>query len=239
MELTQSIRYGMDKAGISTYEELSKMSGVPLSTIKKYAATSVQHSPNMSNLVKLGKVIDLSDYFAFDNVSKLSVSDDKGVSKSDSEVGFRSDSAVIPQSKMSHSPSLSQYENVPQSKKQCPSIKKTMSLNQKNNVPQSNSTLPHKPSTIQIPVYDDVYASAGQGLLNEEYITRHIGMQKDFLRDYFGVANFLGLSIITARGDSMSPTIPENCQLLIQQSDSFQEGQICVVRLDNELYVKR
>lgn len=37
----------------------------------------------------------------------------------------------------------------------------------------------------------------------------------------------------------MSPTIPENCQLLIQQSDSFQEGQICVVRLDNELYVKR
>lgn len=107
------------------------------------------------------------------------------------------------------------------------------------NVPQSNSTLTHKPSTIQIPVYDDVYASAGQGLLNEEYITRHIGMQKDFLRDYFGVANFLGLSIITARGDSMSPTIPENCQLLIQQSDSFQEGQICVVRLDNELYVKR
>ena len=106
-------------------------------------------------------------------------------------------------------------------------------------VNNNDSLLPHKPSTIQIPVYDDVYASAGQGLLNEEYITRHIDMQRDFLRDYFGVANFLGLSIITARGDSMSPTIPENCQLLIQQSDSFQEGQICVVRLDNELYVKR
>ena len=111
------------------------------------------------------------------------------------------------------------------------------------NVSQLDSKIPHlpiqKPTTIQIPVYDDVYASAGQGLLNEEYITRHIDMQRDFLRDYFGVANFLGLSIITARGDSMSPTIPENCQLLIQQSDSFQEGQICVVRLDNELYVKR
>lgn len=118
-----------------------------------------------------------------------------------------------------------------------------MSPNHKNDVSQLDSKIPHlpiqKPTTIQIPVYDDVYASAGQGLLNEEYITRHIDMQKDFLRDYFGVANFLGLSIITARGDSMSPTIPENCQLLIQQSDSFQEGQICVVRLDNELYVKR
>ncbi|RDU53275.1 DNA-binding protein [Helicobacter sp. MIT 00-7814] len=108
-------------------------------------------------------------------------------------------------------------------------------------VPQSDSTPqnPSKPSSILIPIFDDITASAGTGALNEEHISRYTSLDKVLLRDYFGLSSFLGLSIITARGDSMLPTIPENCQLLIQRTQSLQEGQICVVRLDDELYVKR
>lgn len=116
-----------------------------------------------------------------------------------------------------------------------------MSPNHKDVVSQSDSTThtPHqKSSIIQIPIYDDVVASAGSGVINDEYPTQSVGIDKGFLRTHFGLSSFLGLSIITAKGDSMSPTIPENCQLLVQKSVP-KEGQICVVRIDYELYVKR
>lgn len=91
---------------------------------------------------------------------------------------------------------------------------------------------------VQIPIYDDVVASAGGGVINDEYPAQSVGIDKGFLRTHFGLSSFLGLCIITAKGDSMSPTIPENCQLLVQKSVP-KEGQICVVRIDDELYVKR
>ena len=104
-----------------------------------------------------------------------------------------------------------------------------LSLSQNNT--QSNDS-------VRIPVYDEVYASAGQGFINDEHITQHIELDKGFLRSYFGLTSFLDLSIITARGDSMMPTLPENCQLLVQKGTP-KEGQICVTRIDDELYVKR
>lgn len=104
-----------------------------------------------------------------------------------------------------------------------------VSLSQNNT--QSNDS-------VKIPVYDEVYASAGQGFINDEHITQHIELDKGFLRSYFGLTSFLDLSIITARGDSMIPTIPPKCQLLVQKGTPREE-QICVTRIDDELYVKR
>ena len=92
--------------------------------------------------------------------------------------------------------------------------------------------------SIRIPVFDDVYASAGHGFINEEHISRHIEVDKASLRAYFGLTSFNDLSIINARGDSMLPTIPPNCQLLIQKGLPREE-QICVTRIDDELYIKR
>lgn len=99
-----------------------------------------------------------------------------------------------------------------------------------------NNTQPN--DSVEIPVYDEVYASAGQGFINGKHITRHIELDRDFLRSYFGLTSFLDLSIITARGDSMLPAVPENCQIIVQKGTP-REGQICVTRIDDELYVKR
>ncbi|MCI5968819.1 XRE family transcriptional regulator [Helicobacter sp.] len=95
----------------------------------------------------------------------------------------------------------------------------------------------HKKS-IMIPIFDDVVASAGYGLINDEVITRKVELERAFLREQFGLTNLDNLSIITAQGDSMTPTIPPLCQLLVQKRDAL-DGQICVVRVESELYVKR
>ena len=88
--------------------------------------------------------------------------------------------------------------------------------------------------SVKIPVYDEVYASAGQGFINDEHITRHIELDKDFLRSYFGLTSFLDLSIITARVDSMLPAAPENCQIIVQKGTP-RGGQICVTRIFSHL----
>lgn len=101
------------------------------------------------------------------------------------------------------------------------------------------TTLQTKSSSIKIPIYN-VYASAG--LINDENIIHHIEVDKASLLSYFGLTYFVDLSIITARGDSMLPTIPPNCKLLVQSKASLEKGmpieeQICVIRIDNDIYI--
>ena len=79
---------------------------------------------------------------------------------------------------------------------------------------QSNS---HSNNLVKIPVFDEVYVSAGHGLINKEHIESYAILDKSFLRKNFGLTSFNDLSIINARGDSMLPTISSHCQLLIQK----------------------
>ena len=91
--------------------------------------------------------------------------------------------------------------------------------------------------TIQIPIYD-VSASAGEGAVNDERLIEHIIVSKIALKAFFNLSNTQNLSIITARGDSMEPTIPQGSHILVQQREVM-EGEICVCRVGDELYVKR
>lgn len=91
---------------------------------------------------------------------------------------------------------------------------------------------------ISIPFYEDIRASAGSGAYNEAETAKQLNFPKSFLRQYFGVISFNNLSIIVGKGDSMSPTLPESCYLLVQ-SGSVNDGEICVTRIEDELYVKR
>ncbi|EAL6609831.1 LexA family transcriptional regulator [Campylobacter jejuni] len=91
---------------------------------------------------------------------------------------------------------------------------------------------------INIPFFENVRASAGSGTYNDEESTQALGLSKSFLRECFGLYSFINLSVILGQGDSMTPTLPENCYLLIQQGE-VAEGEICVTRIEDELYVKR
>lgn len=114
-----------------------------------------------------------------------------------------------------------------------------LSPNQKKSVSQSK-ILPQtlNDDIVSIPFYEDVRASAGSGAYNDIETAEQLSFPKSFLRQYFGIISFNNLSIIIGSGDSMFPTLPENCYLVIQQGN-VKEGEICVARIEDELYVKR
>ncbi|ECQ8698852.1 LexA family transcriptional regulator [Campylobacter jejuni] len=106
------------------------------------------------------------------------------------------------------------------------------------NVILENFTQTLNDDMINIPFFENVRASAGSGTYNDEESTQALGLSKSFLRECFGLYSFINLSVILGQGDSMTPTLPENCYLLIQQGE-VAEGEICVTRIEDELYVKR
>ena len=102
-----------------------------------------------------------------------------------------------------------------------------------------NVVNPQNPLSIAIPVYDEVFASAGAGRLNDECISFYLHFEKAFLKSYFKLTNTEHLALLRLEGDSMMPTLPPNARLLVQASTQFKEGQIVLCRLDDELFVKR
>ena len=64
MTLSEVIKSGMKIQGISTYEELSKITGISIDTIKTYTSSKGdKREPNFSFLKKLSSAIDLMPYF--------------------------------------------------------------------------------------------------------------------------------------------------------------------------------
>ena len=95
-----------------------------------------------------------------------------------------------------------------------------LSPNQEKPVPQSkNFPQTLNDDIVSIPFYEDIRASAGSGAYNEAETAEQLNFPKSFLRQYFGIISFNNLSIIIGSGDSMFPTLPENCYLLIQQGN--------------------
>ncbi|EAH6928738.1 helix-turn-helix domain-containing protein, partial [Campylobacter jejuni] len=131
---------------------------------------------------------------------------------------------------------LNYFANVP---KLSLSLSSKMSLSQDKYVPKlENQQETLNDDMINIPFFENVRASAGSGTYNDEESTQALGLSKSFLRECFGLYSFINLSVILGQGDSMAPTLPENCYLLIQQGE-VAEGEICVTRIEDELYVKR
>lgn len=102
-----------------------------------------------------------------------------------------------------------------------------------------NSVVNPKSDSILIPVYDEVFASAGFGRVNDENISFYASFDKAFLKSYFKLSSLDSLSFIRCDGDSMTPTLPPNARLLAQHRTEFKEGQIVLAKIDEDLFVKR
>lgn len=95
------------------------------------------------------------------------------------------------------------------------------------------------PEFALLPRYD-VEASAGAGMTAlEELEIERIAFRMDWLREIGLDPKQAGL--LTARGDSMSPTIPDGSLMLVdlRKGDQPRTGLIYVIVLDGELLVKR
>lgn len=112
---------------------------------------------------------------------------------------------------------------------------RNQTLNDRENIDISSES---ESDSITIPFYEDISASAGSGAYNDIEISKPVVLNREFLREYFGLISFKDLSIIRSVGDSMYPTLPQNCYILVQKR-SVKESEICVTRIDDELYIKR
>lgn len=83
-------------------------------------------------------------------------------------------------------------------------------------------------------------ASAGQGALDaEDYLTGKIAFAPEWLKKLVG--NPDALSLISVRGDSMSPTLNDGDDIMVEvreANDPLREG-IYVLRMEDSLMVKR
>ncbi|ECL1830972.1 helix-turn-helix domain-containing protein [Campylobacter jejuni] len=210
MEIGKKIRIAREEQGYSQ-EQLANELGITARTLQNY-----EYGRSDIGVILVGKIANIlkinSDYFFKDDsslvVRKSFVSDEK---KSISETNLK---------------------NVPK-------LSLNMSLNQDKYVSKlENQQEALSDDMINIPFFENVRASAGSGAYNDEESTQALGLSKSFLRECFGLYSFINLSVILGQGDSMSPTLPENCYLLIQQGE-VKEGEICVTRIEDELYVKR
>ena len=128
-------------------------------------------------------------------------------------------------------------ENVQQSSKMSSNMSSNAEFLSPNR--QKVSSNPPKPHFINIPVYDEVFASAGNGRFNEECVSFYYSLERSLLKSCFKLSNCENLAFLRVSGDSMTPTLPPNARLLAQTRTEFKEGQIVLARLDDDLFVKR
>lgn len=92
---------------------------------------------------------------------------------------------------------------------------------------------------IALPVFGGIQASAGPGTVHaSEEVTSAIAFDPQYLRDLGAKPN--RCSVITAQGESMTPTIPDGALLVVDHSQiSVEHGCIYVFNVADRLVVKR
>ena len=100
----------------------------------------------------------------------------------------------------------------------------------------------HKADIVNVPFYEDIYASAGAGAYNETITpTQNLTFSENFLRNMLNVLDYTGLHIITAVGDSMQPTICDGDRLFVLplKDHNINDGGVYVISTPFGVLVKR
>jgi len=92
---------------------------------------------------------------------------------------------------------------------------------------------------VTIPMYEEITAAAGSGdMPHGEIPTRMIAFNAQFLRDHGATPS--ACSIITAKGESMYPAIPDGAMLVVDHSQiAVEHGFIYVFNIGEMVVVKR
>lgn len=97
---------------------------------------------------------------------------------------------------------------------------------------------------IPVTVYNNVKAAGAGTFVYDENIDKNaIKFDKKFLKFIVGVSSFKNLSIIQAKGDSMDnkkeSSIKDGEYLLVDNSQKEGQNQVFIIRMNDELRVKR
>ena len=143
---------------------------------------------------------------------------------------------------LSPSMSLSQDKNLSTSVSKLSLTDRNLSVNLSPS-PTKLKKSHEKSDIVSIPYFEDVYASAGSGIINYDDVPVIMDFSEDFLRTFLRISgSLLNIHIINARGNSMEPTI-QSGELLFVNPTQNEGGIICgciyVVNFDGDIYVKR
>ena len=100
----------------------------------------------------------------------------------------------------------------------------------------------HKADVVNVPFYEDIYASAGAGAYNETVSpTNNLTFSTSFLKNMLNILDYTGLHIITAVGDSMQPTICDGDRLFVLplKDHNINDGGVYVISTPFGVLVKR
>ena len=94
-------------------------------------------------------------------------------------------------------------------------------------------------SIVQVPVRSDVELSCGTGsVANADFVSDTIGLDINFIRSFGG--NPKTVSVVFARGDSMSDRIESGDALIVDESKTYiTNGKVYAFVYDSELFCKQ
>ncbi len=95
---------------------------------------------------------------------------------------------------------------------------------------------------IVVPLYPDVQVSAGFGVEPGEERKVYVKFSYEFARKFLKLTSPNGLELVPVIGNSMEPTIPSGVMAIIRNFEKegiIYDGGIYVIRIDNELFLKR
>lgn len=155
---------------------------------------------------------------------------------------FKVSSDDLKNKNLSISMSISQKENISQNVHKFPKMSISKS-NLSSNKPLNTPNLKKSQDIINIPYFEDTYASAGSGIINYDETPIIMSFDINFLRVFLKITGSLNnLHIINAKGDSMEPTINGGELLYINPYENEQSvisGCIYVINYDGDIFVKR
>ena len=95
---------------------------------------------------------------------------------------------------------------------------------------------------IVVPLYPDVQVSAGFGVEPGEERKVYVKFSYEFARKFLKLTSPNGLELVPVIGNSMEPTIPSGVMAVIklyEKEGVIYDGGIYIIRIDNELFIKR
>lgn len=218
MNLAQKIKLLRQKKEW-TQTDLAKMSGISLQSIKMYE-TNKNNGITSTNLHKLANALNVDMDFLLDNTNQ---SQEHQIFTKNLDNG----SPIRYKKFVNGSSMVRQSENL--------SLSGSPMVRHSKNVPKSTQST----QLITIMHYKGIKASAGYGVENAELDAIPIETTKDFLRSFFKLTSFSNLEIITVYGDSMLPYLQDGETILIQRTSEVKNNQIIIIRVENDIYVKR
>ncbi|MCE3037481.1 helix-turn-helix domain-containing protein [Helicobacter sp. faydin-H20] len=103
--------------------------------------------------------------------------------------------------------------------------------------------LEHKRDVVSVRYYENIYASAGYGSINDNIGHNEIVLDKAFAKELLSINNAKNIDIIKIYGDSMEPFVHSGELVVVERNkndlNNIKNGEIVIININGEIYCKK